>query len=222
MAATETPSQYLESHYLTRELARLGVTDEQLQGMRFRSSNQDRPFSRWSYTWLGKIPSQVIPLVKAYCALKWLVLENPSYSRDKEDAWQLVAETMAAPTLAIGERARDAQSKRAKRPRGKITDDGETIDQVIQKLAVNPQYRRDTAKELWTRFWHLLMEKELDPKEIEDPENAEKQTYAYDFKNGRKEMTFRRFQCVVSKARRREEKNRVNRANDISSIESLL
>jgi hypothetical protein len=115
-----------------------------------------------------------------------------------DDAWRLVSETMAAPTLLIGEQCRDAQSKRAKKPRGKVADNGETIDQVIQKLALNPQHRRDTAKELWTHFGQLLRENDLDLKEIEDPE---KLTYEYDFKNGRKKITFRGFEGVVSKVR---------------------
>jgi hypothetical protein len=197
----ETPGQYLESHCLTRELERLGVTDEQRQAMRFRGANRGWPFDRWSYTWLGKMPVQAIPLVKAYCALKWLVLENPSYSRDKEDAWRLVAETMAAPTLAIGERVRDAQSTRAKKLRGKLNDQGETIGLVIAELAVQPQHRHETAKELWPRLLPLLHEKDLNPKEVVDPKCPQELAYKYDFNEGRKRISFRRFQDVVSKAR---------------------
>ena len=205
MANSETPNQYLETHYLTRELARLRVTDAQLQGMRFTGTNKDWPFDQWSFTGLGTIPRQAIPLVKAYCALKWLILENPSNSRDKDDAWRLVSETMAAPTFAIGERTRYAQSTRAKKPRGRINDDGRTIDQVIRELALKPQYRRNPAIELWPHLRGLLGE-DLDPQEITDqrnPEDPKKWAYTYDFKGGRKQITFLRFKDIVSQARRK-------------------
>jgi len=218
IAGIETPKRYLESHYLTRELERLGVTDEQRQAMRFRGTNKGLPFDRWPFTWLGTIPYQASGLVRAYCALKWLVLENPSHSRDKEDAWRLVSETVAAPTFAMGERVRNAQSTRAKKLRGKLAAEGGTIGQVIAELAVQRQHRRKTAKELWPHLLALLNEKDLDPKEVDDPKSPQKMAYEYDFNNanGRKKITFLRFQGIVSKARR--EKKRVNRANDTPSV----
>jgi hypothetical protein len=39
MIACETPDRHLETHCLTRELQLLGVTEEQLQGIRFRGTN---------------------------------------------------------------------------------------------------------------------------------------------------------------------------------------
>lgn len=206
ITAFETPAQYLETHCLTRELQRLGVTEEQRQAMRFRGTNKGLPFDRWSFTFLGTTPILAISLVRAYAALKWLILENPSYSRDKEDAWRLVAETMAAPTLAIGERARDAQSKKAKKPRGRITDDGRTMDQVIARLALT-QYPRESARAIWTHLGAVLEEEGLSPAEIVDTEDPQKWTYEYDFNDQRKRISFRRFQAVLSKARR-EKKSR--------------
>ncbi len=208
MTPWETPAQHLETHCLTRELQRLGVTNEQRQAMRFKGADKGLPFDRWSVTAPGNTPNRAIPFLRTYCTLKWLILEDPPSSRDKEDAWRLLAETMAAPTFAIGQATRNAQSERARKPRGKITEDGETINQVILELALNPQYRRDTARELWPRLWQLLNEKELDPKENENSENPKKWTYEYDFKNGRKKITFGRFQRVVSKAHAEKKKSR--------------
>lgn len=201
MANNETPSQYLKTHDLTRQLERLGVTEEQLQAMRFRGTNKRWPFEQWSFEWLETTPPKAIPFIKAYCALKWLILENPSYSRDKEDAWRLVNETMAAPIFAIGVRAKVAQSRRAKKPRGKITSDGKTIDQVIGSLAVKPQYQSDSAKELWPHLRAWLDEEGLNPEEMVDPGDSQKWTYAYDFRDRRKKITFRRFEGIVSRAR---------------------
>jgi hypothetical protein len=207
MAAWETPAQYLETHFVTRELQRLGVTQEQLQAIRFRGTNEGLPFDRWSFTLPGTRSIPAISLVKAYAALKWLILANPSYSRDKDDAWRLVAETMAAPTLAIGGKAREAQSERAKKPRGKISDK-ETIGQLITKLAVSPKYRLSAPRALWPVLWARLDGYLLDPKDITDPndlENPKRWAYVYDSNDGvkRKKMTFLRFRDIVSEARKR-------------------
>jgi hypothetical protein len=160
-----TPSQYLETHKLTQELARLGVTAEQRQSMRFSSSNKRWPFDQWTVQWQGNIPSEAIPHVKAYCALKWLILEDPADSRDKQDAWRLVSETMVAPLVALGVRTKDAQSRRAKKPRGKVTSYGETLGQLIEKLALQRQYRNRSAKELWPHLFSVLNELERYPED---------------------------------------------------------
>ena len=152
-----TPAQYVKGHYVTRELKRLGVTNKQLNSMRFTGKNGKDPFERWSF-WVDSAPENAFPLVKAYCALKWLILENPPYSRDKEDAWRLVNDTTAAPTFVIGESARKAQRERSQKARGKVPDEGTTIDEIVRKLAVKPQHRYETAKELWPRFLSSLRE----------------------------------------------------------------
>jgi hypothetical protein len=198
-----TPNEYLETHDLTRQLKCLGVTTEQLQGMRFRGTNEGWPFDQWSFTW-GSIPPDAIHYVKPYCALKWLVHENPPFSRDKEAALRLVAEALATPTFAIGESTRNAQSKRAKKLRGRITCGGKTIGEVIEDLAAKPQYLRSPAKDLWPHLGALLDEEDLDPM-IKNPTDPQKLAYEYDFHEGRtrKQITFRRFQNIVSRTRRR-------------------
>lgn len=197
MAAWETSAQHLETHFLTCELHRLGVTEEQRQATRFRETNKGVPFDSWAFTFPGTIPMQAFSLVRAYVALRWLILENPSPSRDRDDAWRLISETMAALTLA---KARDAQSERAKKPRGKITDDGRTIGEVIAKLALT-QYPTEPAKGLWTHLWAVLEAEGLNPEEVTDPKNPHGLAYVYDFRDRRKKITFRRFEGVVSKAR---------------------
>jgi hypothetical protein len=169
--------------------------------MRFSSSSKGLPFDEWSVQWVGDIPREAIPLVKAYCALKWLILEDPSDSRETENAWRLVSETMVAPIVAMGVRTQDAQSRRAKKPRGKITSYGETLGQLIERLALQPQYRSDAAKELWPRFFCLLEMKELHPEEVADPASLTKYAYEYDLDEGRKRITFGRFANIVSRAR---------------------
>jgi hypothetical protein len=199
MESRETPNEYLGRHQLTRELASLGIMEEQRQSIRFRGSNQSWPFDLWSFTWAGHIPDRAFPLLKAYCALKWIVIENPSYSRDKEDAWKLISQTMAAPTYAIGESARSAQRKRAKKPRGKITEDGRTLSQIVEKLV--KQYPEEAAKELWPRLSGALEEAGLDPEEIS--EGSHGPAYLYCFHDGQKKISFHRFECIRSNARKK-------------------
>ena len=47
----------------------------------------------------------------------------------------------------------EAQRRRAKRPRGKITDDGKTLNQVIEILVSKPEYLDLSAPELWPHFF---------------------------------------------------------------------
>ena len=198
MAKQMTPAQYMKSHYVTRELQRLGVTDEQLQNMRFSGKNRNDPFERWSF-WFDGPADGPSPLVKAYCALKWLILEGPPASREREDAWRLVGEAMAAPTFAIGDRARTAQRKRAKEPRGKVAGSKKTIGEMIRELAQKPQHRHETARELWTHFFDYLGGLELDPREVSSNDPS-KSAYSYDFQEKRKRIGFERFSNIVSEA----------------------
>jgi hypothetical protein len=65
-----TPEELLASLPITRELKRLGVTDEQLRTLHFSSSGRGYPFNEWPV--LGSdVPTNAIPLL-SYCTLKWL------------------------------------------------------------------------------------------------------------------------------------------------------
>jgi hypothetical protein len=204
MTSHETPAEHLERHAVTTELRRRGVTVEQLQAMSFRGSRHDGPFDFWPCTWLAGTPDDAIPLIKAYCALKWLILENPPSSREKDDAWRHVADQMAAPIFAIGMRAMAAQRDRARKPRGKVTVDGKTITRVITELALKPEYREERAKGLWRHFHAELDRLELDPEEKDDSANSENSSYEYDFGNGRKLISYRRLANIVSNCRRKQ------------------
>jgi hypothetical protein len=196
-----TPRQYLEKHSITVKLRRLGVTDEQLEEIRFSGSNRDWPFEQWSVRSSDGTPLTATPLLKVYCTLKWLILDNPPYSRDKEDAWRLVNDAMAAEEIAKGLNLRGAQSKRAKRPRGKIPDDERTLDQIIQEIAVNPDLLEEDALKLWRHFYAELDELALNPKEVKHPTTLAKCAYEYGPEHHRKKITYGRFANVVSEFR---------------------
>jgi hypothetical protein len=132
----QSPVEYLAGHELTQELRRQGVTDQQLEAIRFWSNNVGWPFQQWTFTWANGTPETAIPLMKPYCALKWLILDDPPGSRDKDDASRLVGETLIAPVYEAGLKYRHTQSERARGPRGRLTGDGKTMSEVVHRLAL--------------------------------------------------------------------------------------
>jgi hypothetical protein len=198
--SSQSPEEYLAGHELTQELRRQGVTDQQLEAIRFWSNNAGWPFQQWTFTWANGTPETAIPLMKPYCALKWLILDDPPESRDRDDARQLVSVTLAAPVYRSGLKYRHAQSERARRPRGRLTDEGETMSEVVRRLALKPERRNDTAWELWSHLHAELDDLRLAPQLIDNPELG-KSFCTYDFKDGRKKITFGQFANLVSGAR---------------------
>jgi hypothetical protein len=89
-----TPEEFLETHELTKELQHRGATLAQLSHCRFWGTNQNDQFDAWSFTWPEDLPPSALSLVKPFCALRWLVLDDPSSSRDKDDAWRLVSDVL--------------------------------------------------------------------------------------------------------------------------------
>ena len=195
--SSQSPEEYLAGHELTRELRRQGLTDQQLEAIRFWSSNNvGWPFEQWTSTWANGTPETAIPLMKPYCALKWLILDDPPGSRDKDDASRLVGETLIAPVYEAGLKYRRAQSEWARRPRGRLTDGGKTMSEVVCRLALRPERRDDTAKEIWPHLYAELDDLGLAPQLKDNPE-LRKSFYTYDFKDGRKKITFGQFANLV-------------------------
>ena len=208
---TQPPAAYVASHEITMQLKRIGVTEAQLDAMRFRPNNAGLPFDQWTFTWGPGTPLAAIPFIKAYCALKWLITENPEYSRDKGDASHLVSVTMAGPIYRTGIEHKNAQRLRAKRPRPKVTEDGQTVHSIIKQLALSPGHRDETARELWPLFFQILVGADSSPEERGHP-NRKKPLYTYGLSKGtRASITFGRFATLISKYR----KSHVSRAKKI-------
>lgn len=199
----QTPAEYLASQEITLQLKRLGVTETQLDGMKFRPNNTDRPFAQRTFTWGPGTPLTAIPHILAYCALKWLILENPESSRDKDDASHLVSVAMAAPIYRIGINHKESQRLRAKKPRSKTTEDGESMHSIIERLALSPEHRDEIALELWGHFHHALQEAKLRPSEISHPDRK-KRAYTYKpYDGSTASMTCGRFANLVSQYRKK-------------------
>jgi hypothetical protein len=200
---TQTPAEYVAHHEITRHLRGLGVTNTQLDGMKFRPNNTGRPFAQRTFTWGAGTPLDAVPHILAYCALKWLILENPEPSRDRDDASHIVSVAMAAPIYRAGINHKEAQRLRAKKPRRKLTEEGQDIHSIIARLALSPEHRDEFAKELWFPFFDKLAEARLRPKEI-DHLDPKKRAYNYTPSNGGEtSMTYGRFANLVSKFRKK-------------------
>lgn len=187
----------LVSHPITAALKQHGATDEQIATIRFRASNCGLPFDLWSVKCRGDMPENAIGLLKAYCALKWVTQEDPESSQDVDDAYKLVDEIVSAPLIPFATKYRATQSAKAKLPRGKVTEDGLNMQQIVEALRLKPENRDDTAAELWPKFFAELDTLGLDPSE--DP-NADRRLsrYWYDFGSGRKSLAFRSVANIIS------------------------
>lgn len=198
-----TPSQYFAAHEITQKVRALGFTNEQLEGLRFRDSNSGLPFNSWRVSFPANPEYELRPDVRICCALHYAVVENPPWSRDKEDAWLLLGEAIIANLLEIGLKHRQAQSRKGQAPRKKITKDGQTINQFVVTLALKPQYRGLAAKELWNQFLGDLGAKNLEPHEQQDPRNPEGLICEYrDLNDKLRWMSFRTFSNIVSQVHR--------------------
>jgi hypothetical protein len=188
------PHEVLAASPLTQRLTAMGVSQDQLDQVRFCGNNRHVPFEMWSFTFIPGAPHEAMSLTKAYCSLRWL-LADPPWSRDRDDAWHYVSDTINAPVLAQGLRFKEAQRNRAQKPRCRLGD-GLTMTDVIQDLAVSREYRDLTARELWPHLHAKLDELALSPKEIPDGS-----AYSYEFGHGRKSISRRHFANVVSRCR---------------------
>jgi hypothetical protein len=201
LEGSQTSQDYLANHEITKELRRRGVTEDQLAAMRFRtSSRRERPFADWSFTWADGTPLEVLPYVKPYCALKWLTLDDPPAARDKDDAWEYVNNATIAPVVAIGLKHQEEQRGRARRSRVKITEEGETIGQLVERLANSPEHREESARGLWFHFFALLDQIGADPEELASSD-PRKQAYKYAFREKRRKISYGQFANLVSVAR---------------------
>jgi len=101
-----------------------------------------------------------------------------------------------ADKVQMAERYRQDQSRKAKRPRGKLFEaNGQTINEIIGRLAKGKP--DDSAKELWPHFYSELDDYHLNPKE-----DDQKSVIEYDSNDGgRKTIAFGTFKKLVSQYR---------------------
>lgn len=153
----QSPSDHLAQHGLTAEMLRIGVTPAQLDAIRFRANNKGWDFDQWLTDSPADLPAAALGFVRAYCALKWIVLEDPPATRNRRDAWDLIKDTLMAPLVASAIAARAAQNKNSKlgAKARKIYSDADRERWKV--LATEPEIARHPSKR---RRAQLIAERE--------------------------------------------------------------
>ncbi|PTU29153.1 hypothetical protein CJD38_17550 [Stenotrophobium rhamnosiphilum] len=183
-------------------MKKFGFTEDQLQQLTFSSNTSDTPFEHWSFRIPNGVAAEAYRLLKAYCTLKWLILDNPPDSDHKRNANDYLAMTLAEADVVIGQRTRELQSRRAKKLRGNVGDNNMSISMIVETLCSKPEHQTETAKQLWNHFISELDVHSLSPKEHAN-ETTKKFWCNYDFKGREKSISFGQFANLTSKARRR-------------------
>ncbi len=86
-----TPEEYLSRHEINGLLRELGVTDEQKNSARLVPQDGVK-FESWPVTSMANWPNNTANAKRAWCALKWLVLDDPKCSEDTEKADKYVSD----------------------------------------------------------------------------------------------------------------------------------
>ena len=196
---------------ITHRLRAAGATEADLEVIQFSKFKPDLPFSMWS-VWapgqpeqearLDKLLLEHSGLCKAYCTYRWLILDDPPSSPNKEAGWNYLAHILALPIYELGIKTIENQQKRAKKPRSAVGDDGETIHQIIATLISKPENRDLRAKELWPHLRAALGWHGFDPRDEHVTGDA-RDAYSYVFRDGRRRISYGSFANIVSRLRKK-------------------
>jgi hypothetical protein len=193
--------ELLETDPITLGLRKLGVTTEQLTEIRFSHRRQDFPFSGWSFVCPADLPPQAQTLLRPYAALKYLCLEDPPPSADRDAAWELIAQARADPIIKFGRETKERQSARAKKSRNKISTDGPTIREAIESLT--KRFPDASAVELWEMFFQKLDNLGRTPRKIVLPNDPSKDIIEFEGATRKLKIGLERFRSIVSEIRRK-------------------
>lgn len=144
------------------------------------------------------IPSEVSKTVEYLADLRFAV------SLGKQKGLEFLTGPAHAKYAMMGKNFSRNQSEKAKKPRGKVSDDGKTmtINEIIGQLTRSPEHIDELgdvrAKGLWPLLFSELASRHLHPEEISHSSDLRKTRYLYDFGDGRKTITFGQFSNVVS------------------------
>lgn len=97
-----------------------------------------------------------------------------------------------------GENYSRNQSKKASNLRGKVTEDGVTIGELIGGLALSCTHKDVSAKKLWPHFLSKLDELGLDPKDISEGTSIVIEYYS---QNELKKLNLKTFENTISNYR---------------------
>jgi hypothetical protein len=146
--------ELLENDDITVKLRSLGVSTEQLARVFLSNRREGFPFALWNFNCPHDLPPEARLFLRPYAALKYLLLEDPPESPDKDAAWEVVALAKADPLIKLALDTKKQQSLRAKKSRGKISDDGKTVRELVEQIVRrNPD---GSVDQLWSSFFDRL------------------------------------------------------------------
>jgi hypothetical protein len=201
----ETDARFPEQRLLedfTQTLVGMGLTEQQLCDLHFWSKNNDRPVEQWSTTFFEGMPLEAISYVTPYCALKYLndqTLFDPNTSRE---LWAVVNDFIMIQLAQNALRFKEAQRQKSQKPRGKVSEDGETLKRIVASLVARPERKDDSPGELWRHFFSELDDRVLSPKEIQHTADPRKDFYEYTTHHGVKTIRRARFYNLVSEIKK--------------------
>jgi hypothetical protein len=106
--------------------------------------------------------------------------------------------------LTPAERKSLAQGDRARHPRVRLTEDGRTLEGIIHEVLSRVEDPwRQKAKQYWLPLIYCLQQRGLKPSLFSYPDHPSNEKLEYDFGGGRRSLTLRQFENIVSRVRRR-------------------
>jgi hypothetical protein len=102
-----SPAEVLEKNDLTQMLRLVGTTEADLALLRFIKFNPELPFGMWAITGPEWLVVKYQGLSRAYCALRWLVIDDPPSSRNKSEGRHRRLQSRPANPVAGGLRQAD-------------------------------------------------------------------------------------------------------------------
>jgi hypothetical protein len=135
----------------------LGLSDQQLNSIKFTGKHRHRPMDEWVLTWDPHIPivsnPQIPSLMRQYAILKFALVDGPAEnSPDVPQAFRLISEDIIAGLAADQLAYCNRQRTTARKPRGHIKEIGMTMHEFVEKYALVGENRLLAAKELWLGF----------------------------------------------------------------------
>lgn len=109
-----TFEEFVEQHELTKFLKELGLSDAQLQNVRFKKNSGD-PYSQWRVQAAAEWPLGMEDHLQAWCTFCWLILEEPPHSRDRDDAHNHLAIYFAGAQIEAGLKVLEGAQKGGKK-----------------------------------------------------------------------------------------------------------
>lgn len=196
--------QMCADHPLSKEVRALGLSEQEQSEIRFFKPNESLSLEAWAYTFPPDWDYSRFRLFEGYlkpcAALNWALHENPLPRRSEAFA---VVNDFITTKLAHGAlRYNELQRNKARKPRGKVSEDGETLSDVVAALITRPELKDAKLSELWDHLHGELDRHHLSPRDIEHTTDQRKDCYEYTTHHGVKTIRRATFYNLVSKIKK--------------------